>query len=77
MSISDPPYGDIIQYGDLSEVWVAWLEKYNPKHFIDHKKEVIVNKNNDQGKYNELLTSIFKEVNRVLKDDDEDSDEDY
>lgn len=67
MAISDPPYGDIIQYGDLSEVWVAWLEKYDSKYFIDHKKEVIVNKNNDQNKYNKLLTNILKEVNRVLK----------
>lgn len=69
MAISDPPYGDIIQYGDLSEVWVAWLERYNSKYIIDHKKEVIVNKNKDQRKYKELLTGIFVEVNRVLKSD--------
>ncbi len=69
MAISDPPYGDIIQYGDLSEVWVAWLEKYNKKYIIDHSKEVIVNKNNSQKDYTAMLTNIFKETNRVLKDD--------
>jgi len=67
MAISDPPYGDIIQYGDLSEVWVAWLEKYNSKYIIDHKKEVIVNKNKTQDDYSEMLTRIFRETNRVLK----------
>lgn len=69
MAITDPPYGDIIQYGDLSEVWVSWLEKYCPKYKIDHKKEVIVNKNKNKHKYERLLTSIFLEVNRVLKND--------
>mgnify|MGYP004700279345 CR=1 FL=1 len=67
MAITDPPYGDIIQYGDLSEVWVSWLEKSYPKYKIDHNKEVIVNRNKSQSKYEKLLTNIFKEVNRVLK----------
>ena len=69
MAITDPPYGKIIQYGDLSEVWVSWLEKYLPKYKIDHNKEVIINKNKNQQMYERLLTNIFIEVNRVLKQD--------
>lgn len=67
--ITDPPYGDIIQYGDLSEVWVAWLEKYNPKYKINHKKEVIINKNKDQSLFEKSLTDILAEIKRVLKKD--------
>ena len=67
--ITDPPYGSIIQYGDLSEVWVSWLERYNKEYKIDHKSEIIVNKNKNQKYYENQLTNTFKELNRVLKDD--------
>lgn len=67
MIITDPPYGNIIQYGDLSEVWVSWLEHFNPKYYIEHKKEVIVNKNKNQRKYESDLSKIFLELNRVIK----------
>src|SRR5699024_6001735 len=30
--ITDPPYGNLIQYGDLSEVWVSWLEHYKENY---------------------------------------------
>jgi len=67
MAITDPPYGDIIQYGDLSEVWVSWLEYYKKEYSIDHDNEVIVNKKKNQGDYSNQLELIFKEVYRVLK----------
>ena len=69
MAITDPPYGNIIQYGDLSEVWVSWLEHYKPEYTIEHEKEVIVNKNKAQFNYRTMLENIFCEVNRVLKDE--------
>lgn len=69
MVITDPPYGNIIQYGDLSEVWVSWLEHYKSIYKIDHKNEVIINKNKSQKKYENQLSNIFKELNRVLKND--------
>lgn len=67
--ITDPPYGNIIQYGDLSEVWVSWLEKYNSKYKIEHKKEIIKNKNKDDSFYKNELHKTFTELNRVLKED--------
>ncbi len=66
--ITDPPYGNIIQYGDLSEVWVSWLEKYNSKYKIEHKKEIIKNKNKDNFFYKKELHKVFVELNRVLKE---------
>ena len=67
--ITDPPYGNIIQYGDLSEVWVSWLEKYNSKYKIEHQKEIIINKNKNDLFYKNELLKTFVELNRVLKDD--------
>lgn len=69
MTITDPPYGNIIQYGDLSEIWVSWLEHYNPKYLIDHRNEIIVNKIKNQKNYKAKLTRLLNEINRVLKDD--------
>ena len=69
MIITDPPYGSIIQYGDLSEVWVSWLEHYKSDYYIEHKKEVIVNKSKNQKKYESDLYKIFGELNRVIKND--------
>lgn len=65
--ITDPPYGDIIQYGDLSEVWNSWLIKYNSKYKYNHKKEIIINKKKNTDFYENELYKVFFECNRVLK----------
>lgn len=67
--ITDPPYGDLIQYGDLSEVWVSWLEHYNSLYKINHKKEIIINKNKAVDYYKNELKNTFLKINKVLKDD--------
>ena len=67
--ITDPPYGDLIQYGDLSEVWVSWLEHYNNLYIIDHKKEIIINKNKNINYYKKELKDTFLKINRILKDE--------
>ena len=67
--ITDPPYGSIIQYGDLSEVWVSWLEHYRREYTIDHKHEIIVNKNKSINDYKNALRNTFIKINRVLKNE--------
>lgn len=67
--ITDPPYGDIIQYGDLSEVWVSWLEHYKANYKINHENEIIINSKKTQFDYKKNLTDIFNEINRILQDD--------
>lgn len=66
--ITDPPYGGIIQYGDLSEVWVSWLEHYNNLH-IDHNNEIIINNKTGYSSYTKKLTSLFVSLNNCLKKD--------
>jgi len=64
--ITDPPYGGNVNYGELADYWLVWLDDV-----MDKTKEAVINAT--QGKnlkdYEELLFSVFKECNRVLKDD--------
>jgi len=64
--ITDPPYGDTIQYSELSYIWNCWLEKE-----FDIEKEVIINPVQKKGldEYNSQLASFIGEVGRVLKKD--------
>ncbi len=61
---TDPPYGDSIQYSELSMIWNAWLG-----NAPSNKEEAVINpaqgKNVDR--YGELLEVAFKEMFRVLK----------
>lgn len=64
--ITDPPYGDTIQYSELSYIWNCWLEKE-----FDIKNEVIINPVQKKGvnEYYDQLTAFVGEVRRVLKKD--------
>lgn len=62
--ITDPPYGDAIQYSELSFIWNCWLEKE-----FDIEKEVIINPVQNKGthEYYEQLSLFILEARRVLK----------
>lgn len=64
--ITDPPYGDTIQYSELSYVWNCWLEKE-----FDIEDEVIINPVQKKGmnEYYNQIVSFIGEVKRVLKKD--------
>lgn len=61
---TDPPYGGVIQYFELSTIWTSWLG-FNP----EYENEITINKNQhkDLKKYKEMLKKTFKETYRVLK----------
>ena len=61
---TDPPYGDAIQYSELSFIWNSWLkEKY------DIKEEVIINPEQDKGDedFNKLLFKALDNIYKALK----------
>lgn len=64
--ITDPPYGDTIQYSELSYIWNCWLGKD-----FDIKDEVIINPAQEKGvnDYYEQLVAFVCEARRVLKKD--------
>ena len=63
---TDPPYGDAIQYSELSYVWNAWLEE---DYEID--EEVIINPIQNKGakEFNDLLTQALDNIYLASKDE--------
>ncbi|WP_255666905.1 DNA methyltransferase [Halanaerobium polyolivorans] len=64
--ITDPPYGNIINYIDLSYIWIMWLELFNSKYSSNYNSEIILNDNN-YNSYSEDLFKIWDNCYRVLK----------
>lgn len=64
--ITDPPYGDAIQYSELSYIWNCWLEKD-----FNIQDEVIINPVQNKGikEYHTQLNEFMKSIKRVLKKD--------
>lgn len=63
---TDPPYGESIQYYELSKLWASWLQLQT-----SCDEEIIIN--HQQGKledyYFKMLRKAFDEIYRVLKPD--------
>jgi len=62
--ITDPPYGDAIQYSELSYIWNCWLKKD-----FNVQDEVIINPVQGKGvsEYIDQMRQSIKEITRVLK----------
>lgn len=67
--ITDPPYGSIIQYGELSLIWNIWLHKYNSKYKFSLDDEIIVNKRKTHGKYVRDMIAVWRKASKVLTED--------
>lgn len=67
--LTDPPYGGLIQYLDLSSIWLSWLEIYDDKYIPNYDKEIIVNEENSYNDFQKSFTKALLNVKRVLKDD--------
>jgi adenine-specific DNA methylase len=73
--ITDPPYYDNVHYSELSNFFYVWLSQLvDNAHFryelVPSEQEAIVNKGMGKGHadYRRLLTQVFRECHRVLKD---------
>jgi DNA modification methylase len=67
--ITDPPYGGLVQYLDLSTIWLNWLKKYDNKYTPNYEPEITVNNKNSIQLYEQKFTKALKNLNCVLKDD--------
>ncbi len=74
--ITDPPYFDSIHYSELSNFFYVWLSclvdhQYFAAEHVPTEREAIVNKGMDKGEedFQKLLSAVFKESGRVLKND--------
>lgn len=62
--MTDPPYGDVIQYGELSFIWNTWLGKE-----MRFEEEIVVNpkRGMDEAHFLSKLEVFLIECKRVLK----------
>lgn len=67
--MTDPPYGGLVKYLDLSYIWLIWLEKYNPKYKPHFEDEIIVKKTKDISRFEIDLTEGFRNIRSCLKND--------
>ena len=66
--LTDPPYGGLVQYLDLSLIWLNWLEHYDPKYKPNLDAEITIKK----GKisidiYKQRFTNALKNLYKILK----------
>ena len=69
--ITDPPYFDDVQYGELARLFHAWLRIYDPSIQVDESKEA--SPNSERGTsaqdYENTIAACLRESRRTLKRD--------
>lgn len=77
--ITDPPYYQNVQYGELSNFFYVWLKKALEHKYpdifsyalTDNTREIVVNKTVGKPRdfYIMTMTTTFNEIGKILKDD--------
>ncbi|MDR2645239.1 MAG: hypothetical protein LBB44_04580 [Endomicrobium sp.] len=68
--LTDPPYGGLVQYLDLSLIWLNWLVKYDIKYQPNLNAEITIKKGIfDIDVYKNRFTSALKNLYKLLKSD--------
>lgn len=68
--ITDPPYGGLVQYVDLSHIWLVWLKHYDNRYKPDVSAEITIKKGiQDVSEYTKRFTNGIRNLYRVLKSD--------
>lgn len=66
--LTDPPYGGLVQYLDLSTIWLNWLEKFHPKYKANYDAEITVKKGQISIEiYKQRFTNAIKNLYKLLK----------
>lgn len=68
--MTDPPYGGLVQYLDLSSIWLNWLKKYDERFEPNYNAEITVKSGLiSVSTYRQLFTNAMKNLHRILKTD--------
>ena len=71
MVVTDPPYYDSVQYGNLAAFFRVWLTRLLPDaaewDYDETRTAVVTDTPDDAGKFATALTGIFAECRRALK----------
>lgn len=68
--MTDPPYGGLVQYLDLSTIWLIWLKKYDQKFAPNYENEITIKSGTqDIDTYKIKFQNGIKNLFKVLKND--------
>ena len=68
--MTDPPYGGLVQYLDLSTIWLIWLKKFDQRFSPNYESEITVKRNiQNLNTYKIKFQNGIKNLFKVLKDD--------
>ena len=65
--LTDPPYGGLVQYLDLSLIWLVWLKKINKRYEPDLQSEITIKDKKHIEDYNLKFQKALKNLYKVLK----------
>ena len=67
--MTDPPYGGLVQYLDLSLIWLNWLKHYNAKYEPNLEAEITIKKGViGIDIYKQRFTNALKNLYKLLKE---------
>jgi hypothetical protein len=66
--LTDPPYGGLVQYLDLSTIWLSWLELYDKKYSPIYGEEISINKLKTPQDYQTDMQEVFNSLYEVMCD---------
>ena len=65
--LTDPPYGGLVPYLDLSMIWLIWLKKLDPKYQPNFQNEITIkDKRKDMDNYNLKFQKAVKNLYKAL-----------
>jgi adenine-specific DNA methylase len=69
--LTDPPYHDDVQYGELARLFHQWLSIYHPLRQIDEDQEAVSNTRRQSGEqtFQKMITACLAESCRTLRKD--------
>jgi putative DNA methylase len=69
--LTDPPYHDDVQYGEISRLFHAWLSVYRHMRPIDEHEEAVANTNrqDSKNKFEDTIAGCLRESCRTLRKD--------
>ena len=65
--LTDPPYGGLVPYLDLSYMWLAWLELYNNAYNPDYAAEISINNEKTDVDFRNDMATVLRQINKVVK----------
>ena len=67
--LTDPPYGGLVPYLDLSNIWLAWLELYDNIYNPNYCDEISINTNKTHLDFREDISKVLSQIDIVTKAD--------